>query len=88
MNDPNGYLRERPSAAYLRPRHEMEFFEYTSKRYDPVEAYPVPASDHDDYDDDDWHSITPVRRTFELPGTVTIDQDYQNVMVEIANINR
>lgn len=79
---------------YLRPRHEMELFEYTSKRYDPVEAYPVPGSDHNDNGDIywdwslAWHRGTPVRRTLELPGTVTIDQDYQNVMVEIVNINR
>ncbi|KAI9241376.1 MAG: hypothetical protein BYD32DRAFT_405854 [Podila humilis] len=93
MSDPSGYLRERPSAAYLRPRDGKELFEYTSKRYDPEEAYPVPDSDHDDNGDvywhwnPIWHRRTPVRRTFELPGTVTIDQDYQNVMVEIANID-
>lgn len=53
--------------------------------------------DDDDETEDDfwdchgnatWHAETPIRRTLELPGTVTIDQDYQNVMVEISNINR
>jgi hypothetical protein len=92
MSDPCGYLRERPSAAYLRSSHGLELFEYTSKRYDPEKASdPVPGSNHNDsgnvywHSSPTWHRKTPVRRTLELPGTVTIDQDYQNVMVEIDN---
>ncbi|KAG0332145.1 hypothetical protein BG000_010295 [Podila horticola] len=94
-------LEKRPSATYWCPRDGQELFNYTTKRYDPVdESNTVPRIHHNGNDDDEteddfwdyhgnatWHAETPIRRTLELPGTVTIDQDYQNVMVEISNIN-